>query len=401
MHVEVPMRGPVLAGSLSVRHRAPHSSGGGRIVPGILQQLQSSSGGSFTVDFGVRSAAIVIVVITSLVLGNWARRVISRIPIRGSPAAEHAGHPGRHFGSMRTVSSRALGIFAYLCVLLAGLIAIIAIVNYGQPGATQFDPTATLRTFQGFAKQIVTVLLLVPATLAAGRFLQRGAIHGLPERVDSSLRALWGRLVYVAVLICGALVILAVLGVPLALPVAFLGVITLALSLALQDVLRNLFAGVYLLVERPFVIGDDITVNGFAGQIEDIHLRVTSLLARDGHRVLVPNSILFTSTVINATAQDRWPATLTLTLPITEATDFRQLEERIVATLAQVQDVRQKPAPSVVLRRAGQGKLEVSVELWVTGAQEATQAVVSEAITQLARAFSEAEVSVAAATAPS
>jgi small conductance mechanosensitive channel len=178
-------------------------------------------------------------------------------------------------------------------------------------------------------------------------------------------------------------------------PVIMVSVITLALSLALQDVLRNLFAGVYLLVERPFVIGDEVTVNTFSGQVEDIHLRITSLRARDGQRVLVPNSILFTSTVINATAQDRRPATLTITLPSAEASNFSQLEERILTTLAQVKDVRHEPTPNVLLNRAGQGKLDVQVEFWVSGAEETTPAAVSDAITHLAAVFSEADVSVA------
>jgi hypothetical protein len=58
--------------------------------------------------------------------------------------------------------------------------------------------------------------------------------------------------------------------------------------------------------------------------------------------------------------------------------------------------VRSDPAPSVVLNRASQGKLDVLVDFWVTGADDATQGAVSDAITLLAGAFKEADVGVAA-----
>lgn len=371
------------------------------MVPGWLQQIPLPTPNDLTLEFGVRAAAIVVVVIASLVLGGWVRGVISRIPTRGAATGAGVTRFGHRVVSIRTVSSRALGWFAYLCVLLAGAVAILAIINYGQRGTQTIDPREALRTFENLAKPVIAVLLLVPGTLAVARFLQRHTLSTLDGRVDTSLQALGGRLVYLVVVILGLLVILSVLGVPLALLLTFVGVFTLALSLALQDVLRNLFAGVYLLVERPFVIGDEITVGAFAGLVEDIQLRITSLRARDGQRVLVPNSILFTSTVVNATAQDRRPASLSLTLPSTAAKDFGQLEERILSTLAQVKAVRQKPAPSVMLSRAGQGKLDVRLEFWVTGTEDEAQAAVSDAITQLAAAFSEAEVSVAAPAAAS
>ena len=375
---------------------------------GIVQQLTVPAVSPVSLNFGVRAAAIVVVVVACLMLGNWARGVISRIPVRSAGASERGTRLGQRVVMIHTVSSRALGWLAYACVLLAGLAAVAAIINYGQPGAGSIDFALVLRTYESLAQRIIGVLLLFPATLAVASFLQRATIRALQHarigslrgRVDTSLQVLAGRLVYVSILILGGFVILYVLGVPIAVPAVLVGVVTLALSLALQDVLRNLFAGVYLLVERPFVIGDEITVTSFTGQVEDIHLRITSLRARDGQRVLVPNSILFTSTVVNATAQDRRPATLTLTLSSAESGDFGQLEERILSTILRVQDVCSEPSPSVVLNRASQGKLDVRVEFWVRGTEDTAQGAISEAITQLAGAFSEVDVGVAPAAAP-
>jgi small conductance mechanosensitive channel len=91
-------------------------------------------------------------------------------------------------------------------------------------------------------------------------------------------------------------------------------VIGLSISLALQDVLRNLFAGFYMLIERPFMLGDVIEVSGTKGAVESIELRLTVLTTLDGLRVTVPNATVFTAVVTNRSAHpfQRWPVLVTL-----------------------------------------------------------------------------------------
>src|SRR5262245_30989256 len=73
--------------------------------------------------------------------------------------------------------------------------------------------------------------------------------------VDSSARLLGSRLLYVVVLILGGIWVLDILGVQLTLVLATFGVVGMAFSLAVQDILKSFFAGLYLLFERPFLIG--------------------------------------------------------------------------------------------------------------------------------------------------
>jgi small-conductance mechanosensitive channel len=77
------------------------------------------------------------------------------------------------------------------------------------------------------------------------------------------------------------------------------GVLGLAASLALQDVLKNFVAGVYLLVERPFRIGESIKVKDFTGAVETIDVRTTVLRTAEGDAVMVPNAILFAEIILN------------------------------------------------------------------------------------------------------
>jgi small-conductance mechanosensitive channel len=246
------------------------------------------------------------------------------------------------------------------------------------------------------APRLTSALILVAITLAAGRIAQRGVVRALSAaHADRSLQRLGGRAAYVVTLLVGAVIVLGIWGVPLAVPGIFLGVLTLALSLALQDVLRNLFAGVYLLIERPFLIGDEITVTDYSGRIEDIQLRVTSLRAADGERVLLPNALLFTSAVVNASANQRRRAVVAVSIPADAPEAQAHASETIAAALAGASQIQLQPAPYVVLSGASQGKLELHAVFWVpANPSDAALAVISSAVEGIRTALPAADVSI-------
>jgi len=116
---------------------------------------------------------------------------------------------------------------------------------------------------------------------------------------DIHLRVLAGRFLYLAVFIYGLLWAVEVLGVSPTALVAGLGVVGLAASLALQDILKSFCAGVYLLFERPFHLGDDIKIKDFRGRVVDIGIRTTVLHTVDDQEVIVPNSVVLADVVVN------------------------------------------------------------------------------------------------------
>jgi small-conductance mechanosensitive channel len=151
-----------------------------------------------------------------------------------------------------------------------------------------------------FLISVVIALAIVVVALALGRLARAATLRALGRtRADLSTRLLIGRAVFVAVMVVGALAALGALGVPWPTVVALAGVLGLAASLALQDVLKNFVAGVYLLVERPFRIGESIKVKDFTGAVETIDVRTTVLRTPEGDAVMVPNAILFAEIILN------------------------------------------------------------------------------------------------------
>ena len=105
--------------------------------------------------------------------------------------------------------------------------------------------------------------------------------------------------------IMAALPVLGQLGVSIGPLMASLGVAGLAVALALKDTLANYFAGITLVIDKPFTVGDFIQIDGgHEGRVEVIGWRTTKLLSDDGATITVPNVKLTTSVVVNPSTHD-------------------------------------------------------------------------------------------------
>lgn len=122
-------------------------------------------------------------------------------------------------------------------------------------------------------------------------------------RVDADTRILVRRIIAVSLVVFGVVTSLGMLGVEPAAILAVLGAVGLAFSLAMQDILKSFFSGIYLLLERPFRVGDQIKVKDWQGMVEHVGVRTTTLRTPDNVQVLVPNSLVFAEVVSNHTRE--------------------------------------------------------------------------------------------------
>ena len=96
--------------------------------------------------------------------------------------------------------------------------------------------------------------------------------------------------------------------------IAGLGIGGLALALAAQDSVKNIFAGVMIFLDKPFKIRDRIQIEGFDGVVEEVGLRSTRIRTLDGRIVTIPNSTFTDNSVVNVTSQPALKITLNLGL---------------------------------------------------------------------------------------
>ncbi|MEW6232558.1 MAG: mechanosensitive ion channel domain-containing protein [Chloroflexota bacterium] len=153
---------------------------------------------------------------------------------------------------------------------------------------------------------LVAALLVALLTLVAARLARDALTRALSRtKADPNAALLVGRVVYWAILALGAGWVLTIFGVEWTALVATFGVLGLAAGLALQDVLRNLVAGLYLLMERPFRIGDHIVLKDHQGQVTDVRLRTTHLHTPDDREVIIPNITVFAEIIVNRSTYTR------------------------------------------------------------------------------------------------
>jgi len=120
-----------------------------------------------------------------------------------------------------------------------------------------------------------------------------------------SLGILLGQLAQLVVVVLGCLISLSVIAPSFHASdlIKMLGIGSVAIGFAFQNILQNFLAGILLLLHEPFKLGDVISVTGLEGHVDDIQTRATLISTADGHRVVIPNAVLFTNPVIVANPQ--------------------------------------------------------------------------------------------------
>ncbi len=263
-----------------------------------------------------------------------------------------------------------------------------------------FKKQFNITSLNQLIENLLGSLFILAIAIGVARTLMRLAIRGLGQHIDINIRTLIGRISYIVVLTFAAFCILAIWNVSIGVPIATLGIVTVAFTVAIQDILKDLVAGFYILMERPFHIGDLITVTdivgsaGRTGRVEDVQLRTTRMRLTSGQLVSVPNTLVFSGVVINNSFFPDRRATLTVTLP-QEMFVKDETPQRIIGTLQEIEAIMPKPEPTVMLSSASAGKITLTVRFWVTNGHTATDlSIVSDAISALLSILPAADLTV-------
>ncbi len=231
--------------------------------------------------------------------------------------------------------------------------------------------------------QGLTVFLVV---LAVGRFLRRVTARAVGRTsADAQLRTLVNNVFMMTTLTVAILAGLTAGGLNINVLLTFGGLTSLALGLAFQDLLRNILSGIFLLIERPFRIGDWITVGDQSGSVQTIQLRTTALRTADGKLAILPNLTAFSSTVVNATAYDMRQFTVAARLPPDR--DPGTAMGTIRTVVAGTPGVVKEPAPFVAPRLDSDGGVTLTCRYWVQYRSNDPDAVSAALVTALHEAL--------------
>lgn len=125
----------------------------------------------------------------------------------------------------------------------------------------------------------------------------------LKSVIDISLHSFIKSLVNIGLKVLLVIGITTMLGIPTTTFITVLGAAGLAVGLALKDSLTNFASGILILVQRPFNVGDFIQIEGYAGTVKEIHLLYTNIISADNKKIIIPNSDLTNSKIINLSSE--------------------------------------------------------------------------------------------------
>ena len=207
--------------------------------------------------------------------------------------------------------------------------------------------------------------------------------RGVPDVLE--LMARYG------VLLFGFLLALVSAGVNLSQMTIALSAFGVGIGFGLQNIVNNFVCGLILVFEHPIQVGDIVEVGTHSGQVERIGFRSSSVSTGDGCTVIIPNSELIGSKVLNWSLSDQLRR-VTLRVPVPIDTDPNQVIEILRAAAHNQPDTVDDPAPSAALDRFGDGSLVFILRCW-------TQISKHESVTQcltlaISKAFQEAGIQI-------
>lgn len=234
----------------------------------------------------------------------------------------------------------------------------------------KFDSFLSRELFE-FGEQTVTVsqVLIVPIILIIGILVIRVAGRMLNRRLTSrqvspDVCQFTCRAFYIAALLLLGFTILDVLNLPLGAFAFVSGAVALGIGFGAQNLINNFISGWILMWERPIRIGDFLELGEDRGEVEAIHSRYTRIKRVDGVRLLVPNSTLLESTVVNWTVIDK-DVRASVVVGVRYGSPVELVRELMQGVVDEHPKILKEPAPRVLFMDFGDNALIFEVFFWV------------------------------------
>ena len=240
-------------------------------------------------------------------------------------------------------------------------------------GLTEQGKSTATETTSGLSSFLSTLWAKAPSWIAAmivfafafifAKVIKEKVIDQVSEKFgeeDADVLTLIGRATYAVVLAIGITIALKIGGIDLT---AIMAAVGFGLGFAMQDLIMNFFAGILILVNRQFTIGDFIKINDTVGKVEEIQSRATILKALDGTRIIVPNADLFKNQVVSFTSNPF--RRIEVAVGVDYRTDLGHASRVILEALRDHPQVVTEPKPAIVLDQFADSSINFFVRFWV------------------------------------
>jgi small conductance mechanosensitive channel len=235
----------------------------------------------------------------------------------------------------------------------------------------QVDTQTIVRPFQllltNFIESLpglIAAAVVIILTFWVAALVGRGVKGGLRRRSASEQATLlltktsrW------TVLILGIMVALQQVGFNLTAFLTGLGIAGFTIGFALQDISKNFIAGIILLIQQPFSVGDAILVTNIGGVVKVIDLRATEVHTWDGQVVLIPNATFLTNPITNLSRATR--RRVDIPIGVDYNSDMEAVRRVALEAVKEIAGCLDDPAPQILYQGYGDSTMNLTVFYWV------------------------------------
>lgn len=204
------------------------------------------------------------------------------------------------------------------------------------------------------------IILLIGAKLASwlGRLVTRLCEK---KNIDVTLSHFLGSVTKILILTFVVIIAIGKFGISIAPFIAAIGALAFGTSFAIAGPVSNYGAGLVIILSRPFLIGDTITINDVSGVVDEIHLAVTILSTEDDEKITIPNKHIVGEILLNSFANKIVEGTV----GISYQDDPEKAIEVIQEALRGLEGVCHEPPPQVGIEAFGESSIDLGMRYWV------------------------------------
>jgi len=271
--------------------------------------------------------------------------------------------------TLKALAGRTSTLFDDRLIELLHRPVIQTVVFFGVLVALAFlEPGAATTSFVTRLVWSVIALVWTVFVLRASNSLLRGVSEhdSVLHIIEPRTFPLFSNLAKVIILALSTWCLISIWGANMTGWLASAGVVGLAIGFAAQDTLSNLFAGVFVIADAPFRVGDYIVLDtGDRGRVVNIGLRSTRLMTRDDVEITIPNSVIGGGRITNQSSGKSPSMRIRLPVSVAYGSDIDALRE-ILNEIARAEPLAlDEPAPRVRFRAMADSGLNFELMLWV------------------------------------
>jgi small-conductance mechanosensitive channel len=339
-----------------------------RLLRGQVAQPRSTLFGERIVDGALFPAvALLLALLARWLLRDWVPIAVFKllVPILVSLAlirltvrVLHASFPD---SALMRVVERSVSWVAWIAVVLwiTGLLPLLL----QELDAITWNLGGTQVSVRNMLEGAITAVLAMLLALWLSSMLESRLLTGATDNL--SVRKMAANLLRVLLLFVGLMFALTAAGVDLTALGVLGGAVGVGIGFGLQKLAANYVSGFVILAERSMRIGDMVKVDNFEGRITDISTRYTVIRALNGRESIVPNEMMITQRIENASLADSKVALTTL-VQVAYGTDLTVLLPRIVQAVSEVPRVIADPGPAALLTNFAADGLELTITFWIS-----------------------------------